>query len=68
MEGSRRIPQEHVDLLKKSGILNPDVTLEQVINAATELDGMLTEAEASVPTLIGPFYIYHSLEAGRFEQ
>jgi hypothetical protein len=68
MEGSRRIPQEHVDLLKKSGILNPDITMEQIMNAAAELDGMFTEAEASVPTLVGPFYVYHSIEGGRFEQ
>ena len=28
------IPQEHLDILKSSGLLNPDITLEQVIAAA----------------------------------
>ena len=34
----RRIPQDHVEILKKSGILNRDVTLDQIMEAATELD------------------------------
>lgn len=57
-----RIPQEHVDILKKSGILNPDITLEQVIDAATELDKTFKGSDVSVPTLIGDWYVYHTIE------
>ncbi len=60
---SPRIPKKHLEVLQKSGLINPDVTLEQVINAAAELDALVTESENSVPTLIGPFYVYHSIEA-----
>jgi len=56
------IPQEHLDILKSSGLLNPDITLEQVITAAGELDKSFQGAEASVPTLIGDWYIYHTIE------
>ena len=59
----RRIPQEHVEILKKSGILSPDITLERLIDVAAELDESFTGAEVSVPTLIGNWYVYHTVEA-----
>lgn len=59
----RRIPQEHVEILKKSGILNPDITLEKVIDTAAELDGAFSGTDMSVPTLIGNWYVYHTIEA-----
>ena len=61
-QSPQSIPQEHLDILKNSGLLNPNITLEQVISAATELN-KFAQSQASVPTLIGPFYIYHAVEA-----
>jgi len=60
-----RIPAEHLDILKKSGILNPDVTLEQIVNAADQLDKSFAglSAAKSVPTLIGNWYVYHTIMA-----
>ena len=50
-----RIPAEHLDILQKSGLLNPDLTLEKIVGAATELDKSFAAlgAAKSVPTLIG---------------
>lgn len=59
----RRIPKEHVEILKKSGLLNPDITLQQVIDTAAELDGAFSGTDVSVPTLIGDWYVYHTIEA-----
>jgi hypothetical protein len=59
-----RLPSEHLEILKKSGILNPDITLDQIIKAAADLDEVLVGGgggEVSVPTLVGPFYVYHAL-------
>jgi len=60
-----RIPAEHLDILKKSGILNPDVTLEKLVTAADELDKSFAKlgAAKSVPTLIGSWYVYHTIQA-----
>ena len=62
-QSPQSIPQEHLDILKNSGLLNPNISLEQVISAATELNKFPAQSQASVPTLIGPFYIYHAVEA-----
>ena len=63
-----RIPAEHLDILKKSGILNPDVTLEHLMNAADQLDKSFAglAAAKSVPTLIGNWYVYHTIMADDF--
>lgn len=60
-----RIPAEHLDILQKSGLLNPDLTLEKIVGAATELDKSFAAlgAAKSVPTLIGNWYVYHTLQA-----
>lgn len=60
-----RIPEEHLEILKKSGILNSDVTLDKIVGAAEQLDKSFASMAAtkSVPTLIGPWYVYHTLQA-----
>ena len=60
-----RIPAEHLEILQKSGLLNPDVTMDKIVKAAEELDKSFAAlgAAKSVPTLIGNWYVYHTLQA-----
>lgn len=51
------------EILKESGILNTDVTLGQIVEAGRKLSALRTGSEASVPTLIGDWYVYHTIEA-----
>lgn len=57
------MPQEAFDILRDSGILNPDVTLGQLMETGRQLSATGGEAasslEASVPTFVGPWYCYH---------
>ncbi|HUR23946.1 MAG TPA: hypothetical protein VMZ73_08770 [Acidimicrobiales bacterium] len=50
------------EILKESGILNTDVTLGQIMEAGKKLSAIKTGSEASVPTLIGNWYVYHTIE------
>ena len=60
-QGAAGVPQSHFDILKNSGILNPDVTLSNLIDAASQLSALNPGGPASVPTLLGDWYVYHQM-------
>ncbi|MER5371204.1 hypothetical protein [Streptomyces sp. NBC_01243] len=64
-----RLTEEHVAILRKSGILNTDTTLNQLLEAGVELEKLNPNgAEPAAATLIGPWYAYHTLEQEQVEQ
>ncbi|MEU5217334.1 hypothetical protein AB0G79_14195 [Streptomyces sp. NPDC020807] len=56
--------EEHVAILRKSGLINSDITIDQLLQAAVELDKLNPIDEVAVPTLIGNWYVYHTMKAG----
>lgn len=50
------MPQEAFDILKNSGILNPNVTLGQMMETGKQLSA--TVPIPNVATFFGPWYCY----------
>ncbi|MGW2039179.1 hypothetical protein [Streptomyces virginiae] len=58
-----RLTEEHLEILRKSGLINTDVTLNQLLEAGVELGKLNPDPEPGEPMaarLIGPWYAYES--------